>query len=682
MPLDPAFHQPRRSDRTRAGASIGKVCATASLLFAVAACSIPLRRDEGFGGVEVQRIGGFVELKTRIRDEERRPKDDRETEYEKETIFWENVQLEADGFIYHPNLIEFSASGLFGLVQSSFDTSVGGRQQKNSDNGTTLEYDLSADIIAQSKYPLHLFTRRLQELVPRPFSASQEQTTTESGLIWSYLDEIWPANLQVVTSELDIDPIGDFDRPRNKQTDVVHLDVGHKFSDRHRIRLDYEHQTVKESPFDINYDIDELRLMDVFEFGANKEHRLETSLSTYDQRGTFELQRRELRGALRLTHSDTLRSWYQVEVSDRTQGGIDGGDVKDRTYYVEGNVEHRLYESLVTQVGGLYELQDLGDDGEASRYGLYTTLDYRKKNPWGVLAANYTIEQQRSQRNGEDRVILVIDQRRTFVDPDPIVLSDPQIDKDSIVITDLTGLQVYKEDIDYRLFEFADRIEIHRIPTGDIADGEIVLLDYDIRNVNDITIDTLYQRFGIRQIFDFGLTPYYRYEWQDQTVTGRGTALTQADDVSAHIIGVEYLDRSFRAMVEYENRDSTLAPFEAYSASGGYTHRFANGATGSVGAQWKNTTWFDPIDRERTYFAFDSTYRHSITDSLRLESELRYLNEQDTISGDDQGLGFSLSLEWFYRQLEMRLAFDAGRYDSPFAQTDSAMLTVQVKRRF
>ncbi len=655
-------------------------------LLALAGAGVSCQGDPSvLGDVQqppIRRTGGHVELSARVRSEERKPKVRDGTDTEDERIIREAVRVDTAGYVYHPRLLEYTAGGLFGLVQSDFESSIAGSDRSNSDDGETIEYDLTAELLNQTVYPVTLFAHRHDDLVPRPFSASERQVLSETGALWQYLDEVTPTSVQYTSRRLKFDPIDDTDVERDKSVDELNVETEYVASDDLSFDLDYTRQSVSEDPFDIDYDVNDLRLGGQYRFGEESEHRLDVDASVYDQSGSLELERNQWRNRLELKHSDTLRSWFQTEVTNRSQRGLSGDSIDDDTLRAAATLEHRLYESLVSQVGGYLEHQEFSAGPVIDRTSAFARLDYRKKNRWGVLTANYSIEGQESDRSGRNQIISVIDESRTFVDPDPIVLSDPNVVESTIRITDVTSLTVYREGTDYRVREFANRTEIRRIPTGTIANGETVLLDYEIRNGADFTLSTLYQRFGIRQYFPSGLTPYYRLERQDQSISGSREFAPIPEDITAHVVGIEFVGAVVQAMAEYEDHDSSIAPFTARRLGAGYTHRFENDATGGLNARFTDVDWSAPMERDRTFFDLYGSYRHPLSERLTFESDLRYLKQEDSISGNDEGLGLEFTLEWLFRQSELTVTYQIGRFENDFAENATSLLTVNFVRHF
>ncbi|UCG32019.1 MAG: hypothetical protein JSU68_10180 [Phycisphaerales bacterium] len=634
--------------------------------------------------LKVTDFGGYVEAVARRREFEQESKVINRDRKSKETIFEENLQLEVEGYTYHPNLMEFSAAGLFGLLQHDFKEDVTGTEGvSGSESGTVVEFDLTGYFLKEKPYPGMAYARREQALEPRTFRPSVEVTNESYGLQWEYLSEKVPTRVLLSHVDVHLDPLETQEEEGRQKNTLFRLETGYNFNDYNALSFIYSHEDVSEEPDDLDYDTDEVTLAHRWEFGEDRLHRLDSELNFQNTDGSFDSERLRWRERLRLQHTDNLRSSYFFEALDRTRGSLSGGArLEERSYFFTASVEHRLYDSLVSQLGGHFQTQDFKPGTQVDRVGVNASLDYRKRNPWGVLKANYSIDFEMEERSGGPTEAEVRDESHTFIDPDPITLSNPDVVVGSIIITALDRFTVYRLGRDYRLRTIGDRVEIERVPTGFIADGETVLVDYIFRIGGDLTRDTFRQEFSLRQDFDFGLSPYYRLRWQDQEITQELDDGVTPEDITAHIVGADFRWRSFFIGAEYEDHDSTLNPYEAFRLNASYTHRFETGASGSLRALWTDYTYRLPQTREARFLTLEGRYRHPITENLLVEGAVLYRNGEDTLSGDEEGVDVDLSLEWFIRQTEFRITYEYGRFDDDFARNDSSALYVQLRRRF
>ncbi len=134
--------------------------------------------------------------------------------------------------------------------------------------------------------------------------------------------------------------------------------------------------------------------------------------------------------------------------------------------------------------------------------------------------------------------------------------------------------------------------------------------------------------------------------------------------------------------LEYEDHDSSISPFVAVRLGAGVRHRFDTGATGTIKARWSTMQRTERISRDTRFFTIEGRYRHPVTRHLTLEGAVLYRNENDSISGNDEGVDVDLTLEWHIRETDLRVTYEFGQYDDDFSDNEFSTLFVQLRRRF
>jgi hypothetical protein len=646
-------------------------------------CETPPAREEGAGHVRVTDFDGYVELIGRRRERDQESKTDVYDLQSTETIFEENLGLEAEGYVYHPNFLEMTLAGLFGLTQREYTETRTGLERSDAEDGDVLEFDLSGYFLKEKPYPGFVYARRSQDLEPRMFAPSIDTTVDNYGFSWRYVSTKMPTRVQFNHNDIKLDPVGGDEEDGRQQTTTFGFETGYNFSEFNSLTFSYNRSSVSEEPYELDYDSDDFAVAHRLDFGDQHQHRLQSELSYYDQRGTYDIERLQWREMLRLNHSDTLRSWYQLEVTDRTQSQITGLEpIDEQSYYLAGTIEHQLYESLVSQLFAHFQRQEYASGPEIDRYGGQVSFDYRKTNRWGELRANYRAGLDQEDRRGGVQRIEVRDERHTFQDPEPVVLTAVNIDTGSIFVTAEDRITVYQRGRDYTVQTVGDRVELRRVVTGQIADGQTVLVDYVFVLGGDLKLDTVLQHFELRQDFEWGLSPYYRLRWQDQTITPATASGAIPDDITAHVFGLEYRRGSLRLGGEYEDRDSTIDPYEAIRLSASYNHRFKSGAAGSVRVRWSDVSYRRSDNRQLELFTVETRYRHPLTKRLSVEGAVMYRTGEDSLTGEDEGFDLDLALEYMIRQTELRITYEYAQYEDEFARNDSSLFYLQLKRRF
>lgn len=645
-------------------------------------CATPGERRSGVQDVRLTDVRGYLEFVARARDQHQRSKSGAGDDDSRERIFEESVRLDTEGYVYHPNFLEFALGGLVGLIQRDNEVVLDGRERSDGDDGTINEFDLNGAFFGKKPYPGNVFARRYRRLEPRPFLSSLETTTTHFGLTWQYVHPKAPTSIQFSDTRVELDPLSDDEDKGEQQRTSARVETGYRFSEHSVLSLVYDRQSVEEEPFDLDFDSDEATLSHRYDFGASRSQRLESELNHFNQAGTFDIRRLRWRETLRLQHSDALRSWYVWEAMHREQGSLSGvAPIEEESYALSGVLEHQLFESLTTQLLGFYRQQGFDGGPDIDRFGGQASWDYRKKNAWGELQVLYVLRGEREDRSAGDRDVETIDDRRTFNDPAPIAISGTDIVPGTVRVTDERQLTLYRPGDDYRVETHPDRVELHRVPTGRIADGQLVLIDYVTRLRGSFTLDTEAHRVTVQQDFAFGLKPYYRFVSQDQSLTPREARQAVAEDITAHTAGAEYERGPVRLSAEYEDHESNVNPFQALRLTAGITRRLDFGATASLKGRWSQVE-HDLPSRMTRYLSLEGRYRHPISRHLTVEGAVTYRTEDDSLGTDDEGVDVDLSLEWLVRETEVRVTYEYSEFDNDFNENDSSILYVQVRRRF
>ena len=659
----------------------------AAALLSSSACVSPQDRAYGIRSVEVLNVRGHADLIVRRQERKLDSKTSSSTSRSKETIFEESLTLEADAFVLHPNVVELALGGVFGLVQEQFENEVNGTKRDARKLGELIEFNAEALLLKTRAYPTTVYAQRRRGIVPRPFLPSLETITTNYGVTWRYVSQTFPTSLRINHTNIVLSPL--FITEQNEvdglqRTTDLRFETAYHHSEHNILSLIYDHKSVKEVPFDLDYVADEVTLTHTTEWGRERQHRLRSELNFLDQRGTIAIDRSRWREDLRLRLSDSLESRFRFESLDRTRGNRspDVPDIKQRSYFLSGSLRHQMFLSQTTLLRMFVQKQEFDPGIEITRQGGQFNLNYHRTNPWGTLRADYRLRLERVENRGAARTAEVIEEAHAFQDPDPITLANRNIIVPSIGVRAQDRVTLYQMRRDYRTRVVGDVVEIERVTTGRIADGEIVLIDYVYDIGGTFTLDTVSHNFGVREDFDFGLSPYYRFEWQDQTLSPATATSGIAEDITAHVVGLEFQDKSLRMFAEYEDRDSTINPFKSTRLGASYTHRFDFGAETSVHARWANTTFDPPRQRELELLTLEGRHRHPISPDLLVEASVLKRFGTDTVSGDTDGIDVMFSVEWFFRQMEYRLSFEQSVYDDENSQSDATALFIHVRRRF
>lgn len=634
--------------------------------------------------VAVTGWDGYVETFAQVRQETfGAPGDTRESE---EAFFQESLQLRFEGYTYHPNLFKLSAGGLFGLVQRDFTESYGGLERDIDHSGTIEGFDLAGTFLGRKNYPLSLYASRNTLLSPRSFRSSVLTTTERYGAEWRVSGKGVSNLMHVDSTDVELDPLDPLDVEGRNKNRSFRNEATFELTGSNTLDLAYEHRRETEDPFDIESIVDRGTIRDRQVFGDRNRHRLDSSLDLTSQDGSYGYTDVRWREWLRLGLTEDLHSDTQLGIADLTRDSSAGvPTLEEQTYELSQLFEHRLYDSLVTQLELHGREVTFDPDGQEDEVGVRFGPSYRKKTPLGLLSASYRGSfSHRTRDAGGSRLVQVIDEAAVFNDPIRVVLANRNVSPGTIFVTDATGITIYNAGVDYLVLQVGDRTELERLPTGTIPNGGAVLVDYVFDAGGDFVQDTWHHTFSFRHRFPFGLSVYYAYFQQEQGgETGGGAGpVAVFEDIVNHTVGSEYESDLLRLRAEWEDRSSNIDAYETIRLGGDVRHTFAFGGRPSLGLHWTRREQDEPIDRRTSLLAAEARYRQRITDGLDLDAGFGWREGRDTLAGDDEGVHADLFLEWRFNKFEVRLRAEMNDFDSDFTVNESWLLYLQLRRNF
>jgi hypothetical protein len=570
--------------------------------------------------------------------------------------FREIFEIDTRSFIGHPNLVELSAFGRFGLTQRDLDldSSPGA---SGSLGETLLEYDVSALFLRKQEMPFTLYTRRTETDIERQFGGSLNSVIQEHGLRLQRRSEELPFNFTYFYRTQDEDDRA-FDSTFNLKQHSVLIDGLINIGLLDGLNWNYEFTSVDQSGENRatqSFDRNELNLLHTLEFGERNNNTLRSSFRYYDETGDFNFNQLRVNEVLRFRPTPNLTHWYDFigewnERNGQAQNLLRGS----------ANVRHQLFDSLSTlaQVGALqFELPD--DNFTSNQYYGDLALDYTKRVPLGRFDAATTFRYSVVDDTERGVAIEVPDNLFTFGLNDRVTLSGQNIVPESIRVRDATGTILYSEGPDYTLEIFADRIEIVRRLGGNIVAGQTVRVDYTIGPEPASESDTLGWSVSARYTFQEGalrgLSAFVRYLEQNETRTSvqflndPDFMPVPEEDFDEVQYGLEYNRGKFDLRAEQRIRNSTIAPFESIRLEGTYTEDIGRDS------QFVLNTFFDEIDNTDIDLTTRSTtvsgsLNTRLTQNLSGNVRLLYRHTSDNQDLSTDAFEQFLSLQWNYGQ--------------------------------
>ncbi len=557
--------------------------------------------------------------------------------------------MSTTGYLIDPSVVDMRLAGAFGLMESFISTDLASDRQI----GELYEYDTGITLFRPRPLSATAYARRDRSVIDRTFGPSLESTTTTNGAALDYRSGLYTSHLELFQSTSSLrspgDPLSDFDftetsllwNNRYQISDYQELTWDYVFDDADQTAFDYQSHTQR----------NDARIEHEWRFGVDKRNRLTSTLQLLDQTGNFEQQYVRWEERLRLQHSPQLETNYRYLLDRRTSNGLDQTRFRETASFT-----HRLYKSLITT--GLLGAEQIasGDGPGSDEYFCSLDFDYRKKVPLGLLTAGlgFGLNRLNTTQGGSRQPVIDL----PFVVPadlTPIVLIEPNLRPDSIVITDPTGLRIYRQGVDYDLVQNGERTEIRPVLGGPLTAGKIVAIDYAFDAQPANTTDTANFRFNARYTLEKGplrgVSFFGHFYQQEQTVNSSASADFIENSFRDTLLGIEYRIGAFTFTAEEQWRTGGLYPFDARRFSAKWDQSLDFDARILVNTSYMIFDYPDADDHVELW-TISGQYQQRLARDLRFTASALWRDERDTLWGNSTGFEQQVELTWKYRQFD------------------------------
>ncbi len=593
----------------------------------------------GQGGLGVKDVGGFVGGGYRYTDEEHTGS----ALSRREHVLEERAGVGADGYLFAPAFLLYDVAGVVGFTQ---DWARGSGGLDAYDDGRLHEVDVGARLFSERFHPLNLSYSRIEDVQPRVFQSLLESTTTTATAQQELNFSDGSLRLEYMRRTIE--------QSQSAAEDSTFVNVTED-----RAGAGGEVRLGDSQTLDGSYAYQEVRQRDIEgrDFNQHMANGQHTWMFGQDRRHAL---RSRVEGTLQEGYLDQRLARWDENLTAKLAERLDGDaslrfEHNDSTLLdmqsLTGNsgVRHRLYESLTSSArvhGGSVTTNDESTDDTA---GASVGFDYTKKTGLGVYRCSYSNWVERRWVTNSSGG--AIDESYVFpaLPPEEVVLVHRGVVPASLTITDAAGLQFYVEGLDYTMLQdSAGQTRITRVVTGAIPPQGAILVDYAYALGSDYTMDTMVQRLRAEHEFVGGLTPYFAFMRQDQDVYGvRGGAGVDPIIERSLIGGLEWRYAPLLLGGEYENRESTVLPYDAVRLRCQYSAVVAEGHQLTLGA---SQSWFyfeDPASR-LAITQGNCRFRWSIsrTSSLFVDTAAYYNDDSRTGESVSFSVGGGYEIRW------------------------------------
>jgi hypothetical protein len=635
----------------------------------------------------LNRLDAFLELKgeyttDRVETDGLRfwERDRRQTQ--RSWSFEERLGLSFDSTWVDPSFLTLGGEVSFALTQSRFRQTGDFGRFLDEDTGHLLTFDLRADLFTGQKLSGSVYGLRRDDRIDRRFQPSLDERRTGFGTSWYWADDTLPMRLSY--DYTDTDRTGNADRSDDEHfvDSVFRYGADWNIDTHHRLKFSYEHSENQQEfqgarrSFETSRDL--FTIEHQLEFGGAYEHELRTLIHWQEESGDFARDLLDIGPQLTLRHSDTLQTIYKYQFNRQRYDGLDV-----QTHRADAQLIHQLYSNLTTTVDVFALHEDVEHDVRTTQYGGFVDWQYNRKNPWGHFHANLSLAYDTQELDGDGGTRIVLDEAHTFRDPLPIRLRNRDVTPGSLLVTDTTNRRVFHIGVDFTVVHIRNTTELIRIPTGRIADGDTVLVDYRYRTPRGGQIDTIRVDFSAEQRFDFGLTPYYRLSYRNQEDEYTTGFADRADRTDHHRLGVRYEQKRYALGAEYEIFDDTIDPYDAFHLDG-VVHILQSPEHSLDASTRLSRLYFEGgiDDRDVTLWDVSLDHRWRLGASLATINRLSYRREHDSADGRTIGWDVVSGLEYAAGDLSAELTFEYDRLDLPRSDQSDFGVFLRVRREF
>jgi hypothetical protein len=639
-------------------------------------CNVTVR-DQKRPLVKQQRIRG--ELETVVEhhaDEQKAGASKRESNND---VFKERVRVKTNGDVYHPDLFDYNVMVGTGLAQQHIDSdNVSGWHTGRLD-----EYNASAEILRAKPYSATVNANKSEDLIARRFLGPlQADSTSESASVF-LRPESWPMTFQYSTSDTRQDGFSHLTPDFFARDDErFRYSLGHDFSKLSHLHFDFDrtqaHQESLGAAFDT--DTDTYTLAHDYTFGGDEQHRLDSLFNYINQGGSFEFQNLRGQERLKLQHTPSLLSRYDVQYTELQRETLTSQQIRG-----QAGVEHRLFESLVTSLDGFVSRTNFEDQGDLSQYGGVLGLNYHKTNPLGMFLGSYSANFTRSDQAEGSSKGVVIGEAHTANGVIPTELDRANVDITTIRVRNGSGAYFQQGD-DYTLVDRDGRVFLNTFVVGGVVppnftEGQEFFVDYEFFVEPQRQEDLFRQSATIRERFKNGFSLFYAYRTQQEDITSTAAKLIP-DEYTVNTVGADYTNKGLFLGAEYSVEDSTLIPMTSTKLQSRY--RWPMGPATSAGVGLTNQ-WLDfgaPDARKVTLLDSTADIFSRLTDAYSISASADYRDEDDTRFGVTKGFQFKTELGYQYRQFNAMVGAELDLLERRGDEINSIFLYVRAIRRF
>ena len=466
--------------------------------------------------------------------------------------FRESMTLETNGWIYHPDLMDFHLSFKPEWQQETFRKNQAAINPTHSyDKDTSiLAYDVGATLLKHKPLSLNIFSNRKTGQVDLTNAQDSDIESETWGTRLNFNNPTLPVFIALIHRKFD--QTGFYQSEEDRDEAQVRIRHNAKKSVT-QLNMLYNNSETTRTTFetkDISSRTMNTELTNAYFITDDNRVRLDSQI--YNMQADYNgLDQNSWMVSENLfwSHSKNLLTRYRADYNRREFGGF----VNQETH-LSAALTHHLLDQLTTDIGAAAVINNF-DGGSEDLYKSNIGFLYRRPIDWGSVEVGAAYDYGVTKRSGTQRIIPT-EERLALSTGTETFLEKENIDIGSIVVTDITGATVYTENIDYQVETVGPLVRIRRTLMGAITDGQQVNVYYSFR------LDTEYDdsRFGQKYRLNLALWSFLHLAYShcrlDQDILSGEPPNDSLHDTS-NTVRLSFVTKWSDTQFLYDNQDRT-----------------------------------------------------------------------------------------------------------------------------
>jgi len=493
-------------------------------------------------------------------------------------VYTEQLDIYTRGWVYHPGLAQYELTISPAWEQARSKPGNDLLESRSFLNGFSAEMRL----LPYKPYSMKLYGHKLWSTINSSHVKQSKNESTVYGALLNLKSSFMPATLSY-------DHLEDRETGLNNRAtdeDTVYLRVNFikprntVLYASHRDRSETSRNTrteTEENTFSLNHILKptakKIRLSSYLLY--------EETLSTH-----LESERIQINETMSWQHRENLRTGYAFRYNSVDRySKLSLTETQNRIKSGSFNLNHMLYENLTTNILAIVSETKLGGDNEKN-YEASANFSYQREIPGGILDINVAQSVDVVDRSNTADSTTIFDEPVTLVNGAVTVLANENIDTDSIIVTNSTGLTTYLPGTDYTISEVGALTRITCVTGGDIDDppalpgnlcatGASVLVTYQYNQRPTFDYYNYCHSYGVNVTFMNALSFYYFIAFNQQHFL-KGVKPDILNKETLRKAGTELKLLSSTTNLDFENNDSTTLPLKSTRISERITLRPLN----------------------------------------------------------------------------------------------------------